>query len=234
MLMASGKNKFFKEAEKAFLSSPSEKTVRAYIFAKYLKNACFMLAILFAISTTFVFFNKTQHIAGLISYGFFILFLICGASFFFVQPHTSFFIDVVSEINKNARTLEIKNSEKNNVPGFSEAMKYWTLAQLVKEERNENYLRYLETFSEVLRVSVNHQNTAGDTILHIMLVDEPDSPFISRALFLNADIYLTNKKGISVYELLKKKIPEYIVFLEKSMLVKSVNVPAASISIKRL
>lgn len=231
--MASGKNKFFKEAEKSFLSSSTKKNVRAYLLANYFKKAGFISAAIFAISTIFLFFSKTQYLAGFISYGLFFLFLLCAA-FFFVQPHFSFFVDVVSKINKNARNLEIKNSEKNNIPGFSEAMKYWTLAQLVKAERNENYLRYIDTFSEVLRVSVNHQNIDGDTILHIMLVDEPDSPFISRALFLNADIYLTNKKGISVYELLKKKIPEYIVFLEKSMLVKSVNVPAASISIKRL
>lgn len=113
-----------------------------------------------------------------------------------------------------------KERYKKGKTNLSSAMSKWlTLKDSDNysiEHQIRNYDKQHRIFANIIKNEINHQDSNGDTILHYMLREDPQSPFIAKALLLNADIHIKNNKGVSAYDLLIKHNPEYIAFIEKA------------------
>lgn len=217
------KNNFHKEAKAlTFADMPKEYTSDFKIMDFSL--IAFMLSfIIFILSLTGLFFETIHYYAGLSAICSFFIASIFLSAFLFTPPNSSFYTDTLEKIENNKKKLEKEQLKKHGCSEISPSMHHWGISQRFKKEKKSVYFESLEKFSKALPSQINDQDSNGNTIMHIMLMDDPDSPYIPTALLLNADINIQNAKGISVYQLLEKQKPQYLDFINKSITIAEKN-----------
>ena len=70
----------------------------------------------------------------------------------------------------------------------------------LKDQINKTFSTYILEYNEY-----NSQDLNGDTLLHLMIADNPYSPYISELLLLGADPYIKNNKNISAVDLMPEE-----------------------------
>lgn len=70
----------------------------------------------------------------------------------------------------------------------------------LKDRINKIFSQYLLEYNEY-----NSQDINGDTLLHLIIQDNPYSPYISELLLLGADPYIKNNKNISAVDLMPEE-----------------------------
>lgn len=214
---------FFKEAKALTLASMSKENAIDYKIVNFSLTTCGLSFVFFVCCLIGLSFEPVRHTAGLSAICSFFIFLFFLFVSFFAQPSPSFYNDTLEEIINNVKKLKRKQLEKYGDSEISPAMHYWGISQSFKKDKNAIYFESLEKFSKALPLQINDQDSHGNTIMHRMLMDDPDSPFIPTALLLNADIHIENKKGISVYQLIKQQKTQYLDFINKSMTIAEKN-----------
>lgn len=224
--MSLSKIEIFKEAKERAFDCMSEKEIKAYETMK--TCASFSRLIIFFLAMSFIcilcqFNTYFFLLSGLLCA--FVLFVI-SCIFIFNSPFRGFYAFVNNKINDIIPQIkrEIKQS-KNEVANLSDAMIYWNYLRKSAATTQSSY--FYNKFLECIVDNINHRDLNGNTILHYMLMEEPQSPFIAQALLLHADIYLTNNKGISAYALLQEHKPEYLIFIEKNQLINRTSTSAS-------
>lgn len=71
---------------------------------------------------------------------------------------------------------------------------------VLKDRINKIFSQYLLEYNEY-----NSQDINGDTLLHLIIQDNPYSPYISELLLLGADPYIKNNKNISAVDLMPEE-----------------------------
>lgn len=217
------KKNFSKEAKALTLAGMPKENAMDFKIMDFSLIAFMLSFIVFILSLICLFFEPIRHYAGLSTICSFFIALIFLFTLLSTPPNPSFYGDTLKEIENNKKRLEKEQLKKHGNSEISPTMLHWGLSQRFKKEKKSIYFESLENFSKSLPSQINEQDSNGNTIMHIMLMDEPDSPFIPTALLLNADINIENKKGISVYQLLKKQKPQYLDFINKSMTIAEKN-----------
>lgn len=208
-----------------------------YISYKTLWSCFFLFLIMGIITLTFLFVRKSD-IFGLTG----LLFL--GLLFIFSMSLIVFFSDnqtLIHETDGNLKNLIPSlhyERYENGKTHLSSAMSKWLTLNhpdnYSMDQEVRNHYKQYRVFSKIMKHEINHQDNNGDTILHYMLQTDPHSPFIAKALLMNADIHIKNNKGISAYDLLIKYNPEYIAFIEKTLLRSATSVKPEKRNINRL
>jgi len=121
--------------------------------------------------------------------------------------------------------------------------------QYLNNERNSGFLiwyyinnnsfikqKFCPTFSTYLTncKDFDSQNGEGDTLLHLIIRDNPDSPYIAELLLMGADPFIPNKKGITASDSLPTRRKFLMVNIEKNRLSGVVQKPIAVKTIKRI
>lgn len=228
--MSLSASEIFKEAKERAYYSLSFKDIERY--ENLHSCVVFFKLVAFFLIISFIFFllkfNTFNTFISLFSC------IICSLLLFIIaciyaikSPDKSFYPSIHEEIKQNVKKIRKEIQQSNSdITNLSEAMSYWD--SLTKYKDNIQVSNLTDKFSECLVEDINHQDSAGNTILHYMLKEDPQSPFIAKALLLNADVYLTNHEGVSVYSLLQEHMPEYLVFIEKNKLINQISARAGS------
>lgn len=96
--------------------------------------------------------------------------------------------------------------------------------------------KFCPTFSTYLAncKDFDAQNGEGDTLLHLIIRDNPDSPYIAELLLLGSDPFIPNKKGITASDSLPANRKYLVVNIEKNRLSTAVQKPIAPNIVKRI
>lgn len=106
---------------------------------------------------------------------------------------------------------------------------YVTNNAFIKKEFSPTFSNYL-----ALSNDFNAHNHEGDTLLHLIIRDNSDSPYIAELLLLGADPFIPNKKGTTAADLLPTSRKYLIVNIEKQRLKSSIQESVSKTMINRI
>ena len=125
------------------------------------------------------------------------------AFFSFIMCFMASFYTCLQFYKKVKRRLNIHLNQVNQAFNKNTNFLLWYYINnrgFLKGQINKTFSQYILEYNEY-----NSQDMNGDTLLHLMIIDNPYSPYISELLLLGADPYIKNNKNISAIDLMPEE-----------------------------